>query len=80
MGLKDAPDYVCDQNLAKLVTTIKNYVTSDVVAMVQNGVQAMGCLILYFMKNNTVLTEVVDSNHPTFKARMRAAKMLEMCS
>ena len=38
MGLKDTPDRICDQNLAKLVTTIENYVISDVVALAQIGV------------------------------------------
>ena len=55
VALKDAPDRICDQNLAKLVTTIKNYVTSDVVALAQNGVRATGYLFLYMMKNNQEL-------------------------
>jgi len=54
VAMKDAPDRICGP-MTKIVSTIKGYVTSDVVALAQNGVRATGYLYLHLMKNNEEL-------------------------
>ena len=54
VAMKDAPDRICGP-MAKIVSTIKGYVTSDVVALAQNGMRATGYLYLHLMKNNEEL-------------------------
>ena len=54
VAMKDAPERICGP-MAKIVATIKTYVTSDVVALAQNGVRATGYLFLHLMKTNEEL-------------------------
>ena len=51
VALKDAPERICkEDNKSKMVSTIKALVSSDVVALAQNGVRATGYFFSYLMK------------------------------
>ena len=52
VALKDAPERIVKDHRDKIVNVVKTYVTSDVVALAQNGVRATGYLFLHLMREN----------------------------
>lgn len=52
VALKDAPERITTENTDKIVANIKNLLSSDVVALAQNGVRATGYYFAHLMKAN----------------------------